>query len=395
MKKILCAIPIPYADRDSFWVRELGLLVLAFNEMGYESKLVAYKTDNQTEDFRPVLQISPEDMKSVDWWKKQQADAVILNLWSAPKYDSIRRAALAATTVAIERLDTSGVRIPRIWPWYSFLQTYGFYREAGHCSVISLITALVKNVLFYAMPSLMEKPMALSMEMMSVVVAESPLAAARIKRHMEWHIEGTARVAQISNPVLTTTTFYNPEVMKENRLVSVGRWDSYQKDFPLLLKAAVKFLAKNPDWSWDLIGKGADCYSGLIQKVPAEILSRIRIHGILPYASIGEINRRAKIHYLASRWEGFCNASIEAMCCGCSYVGPINLAGSSYLIENGSGTIASRRTCFDLVDALVAEAEAWKSGRRDAEAIAISWKAQAGYKEVAEKTLQLIHSLKI
>ena len=121
-------------------------------------------------------------------------------------------------------------------------------------------------------------------------------------------------------------------------------------------------------------GNGTDGFKPLFQKIPESIRNCVKIHGVLPQASIGEIIRKAKVNYIASRWEGFRNASIEEPCCGCSCIKPINLAASSYLIENRSGTIASRRTCFNLVDAREEEAGAWDQGRRDPNLIAKCWK---------------------
>ena len=82
--------------------------------------------------------------------------------------------------------------------------------------------SLLKQTLFYFFPEMMEKPMALSMDIMSAVVA------------------------QISSPVLTPNMNHDLSRPKENRLVNVVRWDSYQKDFPLLLKAGVEFSASPP-----------------------------------------------------------------------------------------------------------------------------------------------------
>jgi|GEM_PF-692437 len=393
LNRILFAIPIPYVPPDSFWVRESGLIVLALREQGLDARLIVLgDSAEKSTDGRPVLFASVVEMGNPDWWKSQEPDAIVLNLWSAPRYDGIRKAALAATPRVIERLDTSGVRTPRIWPWYSFVQTWGGAIDRGQNPLVSLVPALLKHLLFRYVPNAMEKPMAETMAQLPYVVAESPLAAARIRRHIGWHVPGCNNVVQISNPVLTSNMYYDAAASKENRMVSVARWDSFQKDFPMLLKTAVEFLKIHPDWSFDLVGRGSEKFQKLLDQIPTSVRSRFHVHGSLPQEKVGEINRRAKIHFLASRWEGFCNATVEALCCGCSYVGPINIGGSSYLIENRSGTIASRRTAADLLDALNAEAEAWTSGRRDPVKIAEVWKSESGYREVAERTLRLLNT---
>ena len=363
--------------------------------MGYEAFLVPlHPSDGSPADQTiPVISCTLEEMADPAWWKKQNPDAIVLNLWSAPRYDAIRKAALGATPRVIERLDASGNRVPRIWFGYYFVQTWGGYRDTGQNIILSFFTALSKSLIVYYVPSALERPMALTMAQLPYVVAESPLAAARVDRHIRWHSSGPNRVAQISNPVNTKVMTFGPDDTKINALVAVGRWDAYQKDFPLLIGSAIEFLKKYPDWTFDVVGKGVDKYQTLLSQAPSDVVKRIHVHGRLPQAQFAPINRRAKIHFIASRWEGFCNASVEALCCGCSYVGPINIAASSYLIENQSGTIAPRRRKFDLVDALCAEAEAWKAGRRDPVAIAAKWKAESGSMEVARRTVALLETI--
>jgi glycosyltransferase involved in cell wall biosynthesis len=395
LKRLFFAIALPYDDPDSFWTRESGLIVIGLREMGYEAFLVVLHPlrDKTPDSSRPAITCTLEQMSDPAWWTSQKPDAIVLNLWSAPRYDAIRKAALKATPRVIERLDTAGVRVPRIWPHYYFTASWSGYRDNGWNPWIALFPTVLRCLLFYFVPSALERPMALTMAQLPYVVAESPLAAARTERHIRWYSQGPNQVAQISNPVYTQTMNYGPGDTKTNALVAIARWDTYQKDFPMLIGTAIAFLQKYPDWTFDVIGKGVDRYQKLLAQAPPEVSTRIHIHGRLPQPQVAAINRRAKIHFMASRCEGFANASVEALCCGCSYVGPINLAASSYLIENQSGTIASRRRKEDLLDALCAEAEAWKAGRRNPAAISEKWIAESGYIEVARRTLALLESI--
>jgi glycosyltransferase involved in cell wall biosynthesis len=397
LKRLFFAIPIPYDNHnsDSFWTRESGLIVLSLRDMGYEAFLVPLNPDGEKtpDSVWPVITCTRAQMADPAWWKKLNPDAIILNLWSATRYDAIRKAALKVTPRVIERLDASGVRVPRIWPLYYFIQTWGAAIDAGKNAWVSFFPSLLRFLVIYFIPSALERPMALTMAQLPYVVAESPLAAARIDRHIRMYSQGSHRVAQISNPVYTKNMFYSPDEPKTNALVAVARWDSYQKDFPLLIGTAIDFLKIYPDWTFDVVGKGVDNFRYLLEAAPPDVVKRIHIHGPLPHTGVAAINRRAKIHFIASRWEGFCNASVEALCCGCSYVGPINIAASSYLIENESGTIAPRRYRADLLDALCAEAEAWNMGRRDPVNISRKWIAQSGYVEVGRRTLALLESI--
>ena len=362
--------------------------------MGYAATMVTLHSTNGKlpVENSPSLTCTLDQMGDPAWWSALQPDAIILNLWSAPRYDAIRKAALKATPRVIERLDASGVRVTRTWPLQFLIECVGMERDKGRNVVLAWVLGTARALL-YSIPAVMELPMALTMAQLPYVVAESPLAAARIERHIRWHSNAPVRVAQISNPVYTKLMHYRSGDTKINALVAVGRWDTRQKDFPLLLATAVAFLSRHADWTFDIVGNGVTHHQKLLDRVPPDVRERIHVHGSVPYEQLAEINRRAKIHFTSSRWEGFANASVEALCCGCSYVGPNNLAGSSYLIENRSGTISSRRCRDDMLDALVAEVEVWKTGRRDPTAIAEAWMDQSGYEQVTRRTLALLETI--
>jgi glycosyltransferase involved in cell wall biosynthesis len=394
LQRIFSVTPIPHDDPASFWRRESGLIVMGLREMGYDSSLITLHSTCGKSPVKdsPGITCTLDEMSDPAWWAALRPDAIILNLWSAPRYDAIRKAALKNTPRVIERLDASGVRVPRTWPAQFFREYFGTERDRGRNVVTALARATARSLL-YSIPAVMERPMALTMAQLPYVVAESPLAAARVERHIRWHSNAPVQVAQISHPVYTKLMHYRPGDPKTNVVVAVGRWDTQQKDFPLLLATAVLFLSRHADWSFDIVGRGVPRHQKLLDRVPVEIMKRIRIHGSLPYEEVVEINRRAKIHFISSRWEGFCNATVEALCCGCSYVGPIEIGGASYLIENRSGTISSRRRPTDMMDALSTEVEAWKTDRRNAAAIAESWIEQSGYLPVTRRTLALFETI--
>ena len=136
-----------------FWHRDLGLLTKAFRDLGYEAWLVVHpatesnatpavpnKLDLPREQpcvaqqglprrsaagpdsplparhpppstrHDPVIWASPSEVRNPAWWQNHQPDLVILGLWTRPKYDPIRRAALSATPRVIERADSDGMR---------------------------------------------------------------------------------------------------------------------------------------------------------------------------------------------------------------------------------------------------------------------------------------------
>ena len=107
-----------------FWHRDLGLLTKAFRSLGHDAWLVVHSAKLRPRESKvrseagpppatrhePVIWASPYEVRDPFWWQSHKPDLVILGLWTRPKYDPIRRAALSATARVIERADSDGMR---------------------------------------------------------------------------------------------------------------------------------------------------------------------------------------------------------------------------------------------------------------------------------------------
>jgi len=102
-------------------------------------------------------------------------------------------------------------------------------------------------------------------------------------------------------------------ILKKKQIISVGRWESYQKNFPLLMKTILAFLDKNPAWSALVVGSGLPTTSGH---------SRVTFY---PYLNAPELALRMQesaVFLSTSRYESFGLAAIEAFLCGCRIEAP-------------------------------------------------------------------------
>src|SRR3954453_12036329 len=132
MKRILACLPgIPYSDAGGFWFRDVGLSVMTLRTLGYDAWLIVYGKPGEPRTNYPVIIATEEQLSNPEWWQAQKPDGVILNTWSAPRYDAMRAAALKATPHAVETLDTDGFRSPSVSICGYFLQSYSRYREVG------------------------------------------------------------------------------------------------------------------------------------------------------------------------------------------------------------------------------------------------------------------------
>jgi hypothetical protein len=93
--------------------------------------------------------------------------------------------------------------------------------------------------------------------------------------------------------------------------MAVGRWESYQKNLPLLLLTLRSFLGKNQTWEALVVGTGLP---------PDFSHPRIRFSSPLDPAALASEMRSSKIFLSSSRYESFGLAAAEALACGCVLV---------------------------------------------------------------------------
>jgi glycosyltransferase involved in cell wall biosynthesis len=163
-------------------------------------------------------------------------------------------------------------------------------------------------------------------------------------------------------------------------VIAVGRWNSWQKDWPLTRKALEIFLDRNPDYEAVIFGSGLP---------KGSIGERLFSRGICPQEEISKSLREAKILFFASRYESFLLAGGEALFSGCTVIGPGTIPSAFYFSEFFNGPTPPGRTASSLAHALEAEAQAWSQCRRDPHKISKDARHQMGSLVVAQKILTL------
>ena len=394
MKRILFVLPIPYHHDGGFWTRDAGLMVLTLREMGHDAWLIALGDASTVTAGRPVMAASLKELDRPEWWKAQRPDAVVLGTGSAPRHDGMRQAALAATPRVVERLDTDGARSARLFPKAYFIRFRVRIADGlpGYARWLAPPLAAARTALIYLFPSLMDTRMVATMKRLPAVIAESPVATARIQQMFETFSGAKHRVAMISHPVNEKIMHYDG-TSKENQIISVGRWASSQKDFPMLRKVLQKFLERHPDWRAVVVGSGVPLRDRAAGEGAEEWQRRMTYHEKLTHEKMVQEFNRSKIYLLVSRCEGFSVAASEALCCGCSVVSARILATSTYTAERQSGAVAETRTAEDFLKTLDLELASWAAGERNPAAIASLWRERLGSQAVARATLKLLEEI--
>jgi len=339
--KILCFSPLLYGDGSGWWDRDLGLTVRAFRQLGHDARLVCYPTTHPKDPLdRPVQLVTQSQAISNKWWTQQMPDLVILGLWTRPKYDPIRRAALSATPHVIERADSDGMRTASCGLFTYAKRRFDYFRDRTYHwpSLVSIPASI-----FYSFASIIATPwietrLAHTLKLLPAVAVETPHATGLWKSLAIRLGADPEKIHCVPHPIQTDIFKFDPAIQKKNQIISVGRWESYQKNLPLLLKTLRTFLDKNPSWTSLVIG------SGLPAKSPHP---QITFFPSLPPPDLARYMQESKIFLSSSRYESFGLASVEASACGCAVV------GSSKILTLVSDLSCSEPLSFDSTSTLL------------------------------------------
>ncbi len=320
--KILCYTPLGVEPGKVFWHRDLGLLTRGFRDLGHDAWLVvrpAFKTPSKIKHLKstiakdPVIWASGSDVRNPSWWQKLKPDVVILGLWTRPKYDSIRRAALSATPRVIERADSDGMRTASCGLRTYARRRYDYFRDRTYRwpAIFSIPGSVLYSLASVLATPWVEFRLARTLRLLPALAVETP-EATRLWKNLTTKLRADAgRIHCIPHPIQTELFFPDPKREKRNRIMAVGRWESYQKNLPLLLRTLRSFLGKNQTWEALVVGTGLP---------PDSPHPRIRFSPPLDPAALASEMRSSKIFLSSSRYESFGLAAAEALACGCVLV---------------------------------------------------------------------------
>lgn len=181
--------------------------------------------------------------------------------------------------------------------------------------------------------------------------------AGRAHRRLETWVSGRARSVAVFNPdYITVVKRWNPEAQffptwwdpailapraarRAKSIVWVGRAEP-PKDPVLAVEAVRALIAKDPEWTLDVIGSGT-----LLQELRTNNdLPGIRFHGRVAPEEVARIMAASDVFLMTSHpgYEGYPRVLVEAMASG---LRPVVTAGSdtgSLLAEEGAGFVTTR-----------------------------------------------------
>ena len=389
--RIHTAVFRPWKPHYAWFGRDSGLVTEGLNSIGVESRLVILDTPGMPQDER-FFPASREDFCSSDFWRGLRLDAVVLQGGEGAN-EPVSAAIRESGTRLLLRLDSDGVMAPQVDPW---LFTYGLWwwlaYHKKHPALFRALGTTAAKILFPGKfgPGRLVRRFAVP----DALLVESPVAASRLRRLMSG--QGRSDIAEkifhVPIPVPQLPRDQIPPA-REKIILSVGRWDDAQKDAPKLIRVMGNVLARHPDYRAVIIGDGDDFVRSLVKKYAPTFDDRIQVIGRSTPEEIAAQERKARIFLCTSRGESMHIASAEAVCRGCSAVGPAQIPAMQEYAGFQSGTLSWTRRTNDLADAVSAEIAAWEAGRRDPEAIGSHFAFQFSPETIARQIVNIVGEL--
>jgi hypothetical protein len=398
--KILTFQPLVYQVGDErLRVTNLGAIVRALSEQGFNAQQVAFapEADLVGRVVDGIRLCSPAQASDPNWWKEMNPWAVIANMWGAPRFGDVRKAILSSTPRLVDRLDSDGNRsvyadLPLyIHAMWSRLRDMPEKRMQRFFSPLIPFGQALAHSWF---PSLLDRRQAIVLREIPIVTVESPIAVERIIRFQQTFGHSGKNVHFSPFPVDESTLPPVPPLeTKANRVISVGRWNAHQKNFPMMLRVLNDFLKAHADWDAVVPGTLPRNADAMLARYCPDAGNRVDLISHLQHDEICQQIGRSRVFLMTSRHESFGIAAAEALCLGCSVVGPAHIPSIPWFCSNESGTVATLYTKNGLLDALSSEAKEWIAGNRSPEHISKIWRGRVGAQAVATKLIKLLEKV--
>jgi glycosyltransferase involved in cell wall biosynthesis len=388
--KWLFLTPRNYYEGYSWLGRDMGLSCLGMRELGVEASFGVYRAHGFP-TAEPFLPLEPGEVACANWWRKSGFTHCFALTSARRIYEPIIRAAKDAGVWIGIRMDSDGWQSPRQGIWRYFRDLARFNVDTN--TPFAQLRALTKTAFFRAVPAQSDRIWLRQFQMADAICIESPDALRRLAGFFD--IVGAqdlkGRLLLLPGPV--SQRFTCAEISeKRNKMLAVGIWSTRQKNPKLLVSTLARFLTAHTDWEVIVAGRGeqniCSYATSLIDSKSESILRRILIVGPITRDQLRERYLESKILLSTSHAEGFPNVAAEAVCSGCSIVGPQHIASMRYFVSKDSGTLYKRLIPQDAAAALTGEACAWHEGARNPHDIATGFRKELSHTRVANTLLQ-------
>ncbi len=361
-----------------------GLIALGLESLGWDVTMLTTQKYELNGSHAPFALLSEEFPKWLQTIINIKPDCVIIFHALGREFTPLLKGLNGATIPVIIKADTDGTLSP-----------YPFFKAFSNRYCRQSVRDALKTVAKVVIPWWADQWLLNNLKQSGGMIVESPTAKERTMKvlAMKTRENFTSKIHVCPVPVSPLYTENTAESSPQNQIISIGRWDDVaQKNPRMLLKTITNILEAHLDFEAVIVGAGESLIKGWVNSLVPNIKSRISILGPLSPKEIKLHLNHSKIFFSSSRWESFGLAAAEALCSGCTLVGP-DLPPFRYLVAEGkTGTLAKGYSTATLYRALTEEIDLWDQGIRDPKMIATQWQHVLDYRIVAHDVLEAVNT---
>lgn len=392
-RRWLTCTPVRFAGDHTFFSRDSGLLCKGFQEIGIECKAIMPGPPMESDQIEDLIRTDYTNLENPSWWRSLGADGVVFYGWGSGKYVRIVKAIKDAGMTLVTHLDTAGILgvfngigdyAETLWNVSLGEATHplaGFGRFAARLAYGATV-GIIRNDLSRSH----------HLKQADMIGAITPVALERIRKVCRvYGGESLANRVQLIPHPNASYMKYDSSITKERLVVAVGRWDdSKVKGTELLMRTARSCVEKDTGLCIEIFGRPSEAMTQWHAALSLELQKRIHLKGVVPNTEITLGLKRARISLCTSLREGYHTVSAEALCCGCSVVGPDvpEVPSMKWFAVEPFGCMAERNE-RSLSDAVVLEMNAWDKGLINPAEISRHWSCKLHAPRVAERILSI------
>lgn len=391
-KKWFTCTPKRFPGDHTFFARDSGLLCKGFQEIGVECKAIMPGPDMPNDQTEDLIRTDYANLEDPEWWRTLGGDGVVFYGWGSGKYVRIVKAIKLAGLKLVSHLDTAGM-LGVLNGFFDFSKTLWTVSKGEASGTLTTYTRFAARLAYGTTVGLIKNDFtrARHLKQADWIGAITPIALERIQKVCRTY-GGEALAEKVKLIPHPNSLFmrYDPRVPKEPLVVATGRWDDDRvKGTDLLMATVAALVAKSPDTKVEIFGTIPPFMEDWHRGLPQTMGERIHLLGVVRNEILAMALQRASISLCTSLRESYHIASAEALCCGCSIVGPdvSEIPSMKWFTEPNSGRLAARNA-EAMTQALLEELQAWHDGARDANGISEIWAGRLQAPRVAELILR-------
>ncbi len=385
--------PVSFSGGPDFFARDSGLICKGFQSLGIPCKSIMPLPNHPADLKDDLLRTEFNNLENPKWWQSIGAKYVILYSWGHPKYTKVAHAIHKSGAKTFVNLDSSGL-LPETISFNLFLRIVLSKEIRKIGPILGIPEGFLRAIVSRYYNIINRTPGRVSHLRTATAIGCISPAALSLWRiwARKYAPELVERFHLVPNPVADYIK-YDPNIVKEDSVIAIGRWDFVECKRPALLAKVIEHVAhKRSKTIFNIYGTPGKILTDWFTYLPSDIKKRVFLHGKVNHLHLVDALNKTRICLCTSSHEGSHVSSEEALCAGASIVAPLRpeLNCMLWYVAYDSGRLSVEDSSSCLAETLLLELESWDRGERNPEKISNYWRSQLSVTAVVKKIMSLL-----